>query len=245
MKLIGNILNFAKKNVPRPFCSAVIAAAGSSRRMGGEDKIFSDQGGVPVLARTLKKKKKASCIHEIVVVTKEESIVAVADICAKYDITKATKVVCGGKERIDSVMIGVNEVSPNADLIAVADGARPLVTEEIISEAVNEASKSKAAAPAVPVNDTIKVAVNGNVERTLDRSKLFAVQTPQVFDSALLKGALVKAKASGTIVTDDCSAVEAMGVTVRLTKGSFENLKITTVSDLAVAEAILQRREGK
>lgn len=243
MKFVNNILKFAKTNVPRPFCTAVIAAAGSSTRMGGENKILADLNGVPVLARTLTVFQNADCIHEIVIVTREDSIVPIADICADYGISKATKIVCGGAERIDSVMIGVGEASDEAVLIAVQDGARPLVTEEIIAEAVNEAYKYKAAAPAVPVNDTVKVAHGGTVESTLDRSALYAVQTPQVFDTALIKAALANAKAKGIAVTDDCSAVEALGAAVRLTKGSYENIKLTTVVDYAVAEGIIKRRE--
>ena len=131
------------------------------------------------------------------------------------------------------------EASPETEFFAVQDGARPLVTVELIDEVLDAARVYLAAAPAVPVRDTIKVAHDGIVERTPDRS---AVQTPQVFAADLLKAALQSAIADGATITDDCSAVERMGKEVHLTEGSEENIKITTPVDLAIAEAILQRR---
>lgn len=130
----------------------------------------------------------------------------------------------------------------SAQLIAIHDAARPLVTEEVVAETVEAAARSGAAAPAVPVKDTIKRVVDGVVESTPDRSQLFAVQTPQVFEHGLILGALEKAAADGAELTDDCSAVERLGVPVRLTVGSYDNIKLTTLEDLAVAEAILERR---
>ena len=131
------------------------------------------------------------------------------------------------------------------ELVAIHDGARPLVTTEIVDEAVAAAGESGAAAPAIPVHDTIKIAANGFVEATPDRSTLFAVQTPQVFFTAQITQALQAAIAQGIALTDDCSAMEAAGKPVRLTAGSRENLKITVPSDLALAEAILKRREDR
>ena len=123
------------------------------------------------------------------------------------------------------------------------DGARPLVPPEVITKAILKAAKFGAAAPAIPVKDTIKVSKTGAVDETPDRSTLFAVQTPQVFDYALLLGALQNAKQKGLSLTDDCSAVEALGMTVLLTDGSEENIKITTPLDLDIAELILKRRQ--
>lgn len=243
MKVLNKILGTAKDALNGPFCSAVIAAAGASSRMKGEDKLFSELCGVPVLARTLTAFQNEPCIDEIIIVTREESIEPIAELCRRYSITKAVKVVKGGEERIDSVLIGVNEVSPKAELIAVQDGARPLVTSEIIRDTMFKAQKFNAAAPAVPLNDTVKTVKDGFVTSTPDRAELRAVQTPQIFNAALLKGALTEAKKKGLKVTDDCSAVEAMGAAVYLTSGSFENIKITTPVDIAVAEAIIKRRE--
>ena len=139
-------------------------------------------------------------------------------------------------------MAGVREADPAAELIAVHDAARPLITRDLLEKVLKTAEQYGAAAPAVPVKDTIKRAVNGVVESTPDRSELYAVQTPQVFEHGLLLGALEKALAEGAELTDDCSAVERLGMSVRLTAGSYENIKLTTPEDLAVAESILERR---
>ena len=130
-------------------------------------------------------------------------------------------------------------------LIAIQDGARPLVTTQIIDEAILRARECGAAAPAVPVKDTVKQARDAMVIRTPDRRELFAVQTPQVFQADLIRGALGKAMADGAELTDDCSAVERLGFPVALTQGSYENIKITTPVDLALGEAILNWRESR
>ena len=139
----------------------------------------------------------------------------------------------------------LEECDPRATLAAVHDGARPLVTVDVIDEAVRRAAECYAAAPAVPVKDTIKEAgEDGVVTATPDRSRLFAVQTPQVFDMDLLKGALKAALDAGITLTDDCGAVERLGKQVVLTKGSYENIKITTPEDLILAQAIWDNRNG-
>ena len=153
-----------------------------------------------------------------------------------------TMVVAGGETRTDSVMAGLAAVSDCTQLVAVHDGARPLVTDAVICRAVSKAKKFGAAAPAVRVKDTIKVSTDGAVEETPDRSKLYAVQTPQVFDRDLLAAALQNAKEQEIAITDDCSAVEALGMPVQLTDGDEENLKITTPFDLELAALILRRR---
>ena len=140
------------------------------------------------------------------------------------------------------MLAGVREAKPDTELIVIHDGARPLVTEEIIEEAILKAAQCGAAAPAVPVKDTIKQAVHGVVTATPKRSELFAVQTPQVFEQGLIEGALEKAVADGIELTDDCSAVERLGMSVALTVGSYENITLTTPSDIAVAVAILEGR---
>lgn len=243
-KLIAKIFKRAVTWNKLPFGTAIVAAAGSSQRMEGEDKLFCDVGGIPVIARTLRELESCPNIHEIVVVTREESIVPVADLCAEFEITKATKILCGGEDRLDSVLIGVNEASSDAQYIAVHDGARPLVTQDIIKDAFSKAYKFHAACPAVPVSDTVKVVNDGFVKETPERSSLFAVQTPQVFSADVLKAALNNAKAKGLNVTDDCGAVEAIGVSPAICLGSFENIKITRPVDLKIAEAILEERRG-
>ena len=233
---------FAGPEEQRPFCSAILAAGGFSSRMGGENKLFASVGGMPVLARSVLALAGSPLVDEIVTAVREEDLLAAADLCKAYGLEKPLKIVVGGATRLESVMAALLECSDQAQLVAVHDGARPLVTREIIDRTIEKAQEAYAAAPAVPVKDTIKVAENGIVLETPDRSKLFSVQTPQVFDRSLLSAALQAAKDAGTTVTDDCSAVERLGKEVYLTEGSYENIKITTPEDLALAEAILERR---
>ncbi len=230
-----------KRGHSGPACSAIVPAAGQSSRMG-EDKVLLPLGDVPVLLRTLRVLEENPYITEIIVVTREDLIVPVGHLCKDAALAKVRKVVTGGETRTASVLAGLREADPAAELIAIHDAARPLVTEEVVSEAILKAAKCGAAAPAVPVKDTIKRAVDGVVESTPDRSELFAVQTPQVFEHGLILGALEKAVADGAELTDDCAAVERIGMKVSLTVGSYENIKLTTPSDLAVAQAILERR---
>lgn len=227
----------------RPYCAAIIAAAGSSVRYGGENKLMQELGGMPVLARTLLAVDRAGSIDEIVIAAREDELLPYAQLCKTFGIQKPVKVVPGGATRTESVLRAALEASEGATLLAVQDGARPLVTSALIDDAVAAAQRYHAAAPAVPVTDTIKVAHDGIVESTPERSTLFAVQTPQVFDAELLKAALQDALRADAALTDDCSAVERFGKEVHLTAGDRENIKITTPLDLTIAEAILQRRE--
>lgn len=228
----------------RPYCAAIIAAAGSSVRYGGENKLMQELGGMPVLARTLLAVDRAGSIDEIVIAAREDELLPYAQLCKTFGIQKPVRVVPGGATRTESVLRAALEASEGATLLAVQDGARPLVTSALIDDAVAAAQRYHAAAPAVPVTDTIKVAHDGIVESTPERSTLFAVQTPQVFDAELLKAALQDALRADAALTDDCSAVERFGKEVHLTAGDWENIKITTPLDLTIAEAILQRREG-
>lgn len=229
----------------RPRCAALVAAAGSSSRMGGVNKLLEPLDGVPVLIRTLTALQQAAQVDEIVIAAREEDLVEISRLCHTYGISKCTKVVRGGESRAHSVLLAALEASGDAELLAVQDGARPLVTPELIDQVITAAARCGAAAPAVPVKDTVKaVGEDGAVERTLERSALRAVQTPQVFEADLLKAALQAALEGGIPVTDDCSAVERLGKVVFLVEGDEENLKITTPVDLILAEAILQAREG-
>lgn len=230
----------------RPRCAALVAAAGSSSRMGGINKLLEPLEGVPVLVRTLTALQMANRVDEIIVATREEDLVEISRLCRDYGITKCTKVVRGGESRGHSVLLAALEAGEDIDLLAVQDGARPLVTPELIDRTIAAAAKCGAAAPAVPVKDTIKSVGQGNtVTQTLDRSILRAVQTPQVFDGALLKAALQNALEHQLPITDDCSAVEQLGKAVLLVDGDEENLKITTPIDLVLAAAILKDREER
>ena len=173
---------------------------------------------------------------------REESIVPLGQLCKDAALTKVRKIVVGGETRSASVLAGIREADPSSELIAVHDGDRPLVTVDIINTAIEKAAERGAVAPAVPVKDTIKRAVDGVVVGALSRSELYAVQTPQVFEHGLILGALEKAAEDRVELTDDCSAVERIGMPVFLTEGSYDNIKLTTPEDLAVAEAILERQ---
>lgn len=197
----------------------------------------------PVILHTLRALEICPYIQEIVVVTREDLIVPISKLCADYFLSKVSKVVLGGETRAHSVRLGVLEVSDKARLIAVQDGARPLVTPQVLERVVLAAAKCGAAAPAIPVKDTIKRAVAGIVEETPDRTELFAIQTPQVFEADLIRAALHRVVEENIPITDDCSAVEQLGMKVTLTEGSDENIKITTPTDLILAESLLKWRE--
>lgn len=234
-----------KKKSEGPFCSAVVAAAGSSTRMEGQDKMLAILDGMPVLGRTLLVLQECPLIHEIVIVTRGDLIPSVGQLCQDFYITKAAKVVAGGDTRTRSVLHGISECSPQAELIAIHDGARPLVTREVLEEVLVRGAETGAAAPAVPVKDTIKEARDGLITVTPDRSTLYAVQTPQVFEAGLIKAALTRAEEEGLSLTDDCAAVERLGMKVSLTRGTYENIKITTPVDIVLGEAILAWRESQ
>lgn len=232
---------FQRKNKKRTAvkCSAVVLAAGSSTRMG-QDKIMLELGGLPVIVRTLMAFEGLEEVDEVIVVTRESLISEIAGLCKVFDLKKVKKVVRGGNSRVESARIGTLEANYDAQLIAVHDAARPFVSEALIRQTILKAAETGAAAPAVAVKDTIKVAHDGLVEYTPDRTTLYAVQTPQIFDASLIRAALQKAIDDGVEVTDDCSAVERLGMKISLTAGDERNIKITTPNDALVAELMLQ-----
>ncbi len=222
-----------------PACSAVVVAAGSSSRMGF-DKVLAEVGGVPVIVRCLETFQQAPSITEIVVVTREDLVPDIARLCQDFGLDKVAKVIRGGESRTQSARMGTLETDRKVPLIAIHDGARPFVTVQVIEDAVAQAAQSGAAAPAVPVKDTVKAAHDGIVERTLDRGTLYAVQTPQVFDADLIRAALQKALDDGVQLTDDCAAVERLGMKVMLTAGDERNIKLTTPTDLLIGGALAE-----
>ena len=231
-----------KKEKPQllgPHCACVVAAAGSSTRMGAVDKLLADLNGEPVILRTLRALSASPYIHEITVVTREDLLLVIGGLCRDNGLTKVTQVLLGGKSRLESVYKGVCQVSKKAKLIAIHDGARPFVTHELIHNVCHAASHCSAAAPAVELTDTVKRVEGTRVAETLDRATLRAVQTPQVFDADLIRGALQKAMEEKWELTDDCAAVEKLGGTVHLVPGDERNIKLTTPADLATAHAIL------
>lgn len=251
----------------KPCLTVIVAAAGAARRMGGS-KQFIPLLGIPVLARTLTVLDKNPYVKSIVVVGRNDELCDIQSIVEKYEISKVSAIVEGGNTRFDSVLKGL-EACPlsglSDDYIAVHDGARPLVTDGIIASALNLAKMYGAAAPGVNVKDTVKeVDESGKVLRTPRRKSLFAVQTPQIFARDIYEEAYKRAKkamengrteantdlpqverplfSNVPEFTDDCSVMEWAGYFVYLSEGSYENIKITTLEDLEIAEAILKRR---
>lgn len=220
----------------------VVLAAGSSNRMG-YDKITASLSGIPVIIRTLKVFEQSECVSEIVVVTRKESIVELSNLIKEYDIKKVKKVVEGGKSRTESSYIGVFQCDKDSKLIGIHDGARPLITTELIMACAYAAKHNHACCPGITPTDTIKQ-VNSKSETvtTFSRDSMVAVQTPQIFDSSLIKGALTKAINENWSITDDASAVEKLGVHVFVEKGSRDNIKLTTPIDFYIAERILEER---
>lgn len=225
----------------RPYTAAVIVAGGAGQRFGS-DKLSAELGGLPVLVRTLMAFERSDSVDEIVVSAHPDRTAAVVELCRRYRIGKVINVVSGGETRLLSSHNGCMAVSKTAEIIAVHDGARPLVTDKVIEDAVWAAYRHLAAVPALPVKETIKRAKDHIVLETPDRSALWTVQTPQCFQRDLLLGALSKAAAEAPELTDDCAAVERIGGQIWLTEGSEENIKVTTPLDLTLAELILKRR---
>ena len=232
------VTQLMRKALPLKTCGAVIVAAGSASRMGGIDKVMAPLKGEPMIVRTVRTFQECDAISEIVIVTREDLIVPISGLCR--EMKKVRAVVAGGKSRQESVHLGLNALSDKVQLAAVHDGARPLITWQVIDRTVRAANTYGAAAPAIPVKDTIKVVEGRVVSHTPDRATLFAVQTPQVFDFDLLRGALKKAEQEGAQVTDDCSAVELMGMKVKIVEGDERNIKVTTPMDLKFAEMLLE-----
>ena len=235
---ITKVTRPARKLLKLKTCGAVIVAAGSASRMGGIDKVMADLGGEPMILRTVRAFQNCDAIASIVIVTREDLIQPIAGLCR--DMKKVVAVVAGGGSRQESVHLGLNALPKGTKLAAVHDGARPLISWQIIDRVVRAANTYGAAAPAIPVKDTIKVVSGGLVKETPDRATLQAVQTPQVFDFDLLRGALKKAEADGASVTDDCSAVERTGMKIKIVEGDERNLKVTTPMDLKIAELLLE-----
>jgi len=224
-----------KKNsgAERPRVCAVLVAAGSSRRMGGENKLMMELGGIPVLAHTLMAFERCDVIDDIVLVCREEDIVPYSQLAQDFAVSKLRTAVRGGDSRTASVLAGVHACPEGTGIVAIHDGAR----------AVETAVQHGAAAPVVAMKDSIKRIDNGFIAADVPREKIAAVQTPQVFQIELIDRALRTAERDGKTFTDDCAAVEDFGKSVRATTGSYENIKITTPEDLLVGEAFLQGRE--
>ena len=220
---------------------AIIVAAGVGSRLKARvRKPFVRLRGKPMLAWTLKAFEAAESVDGIVLVVHSADVKAAQRMARSFGCRKILRVVPGGSSRMESVGRGLKALPPQTQWVAVHDGARPLVTPELIVATLKAARTAKAAIAAVPVVPTIKQATGLWVSKTIDRRQLWAVQTPQVFERKLLERAHSNGRRNGAAATDDAALVEALGGRVRIVPGDHRNLKVTTPEDLVMAEALLR-----
>ncbi len=226
------------------FVSVIIAAAGNSTRYGtGKSKQFLILDNTPVLIKSIQAFEEIDDVKEIIVTARKQDFDIIEDFIAQYGVRKVKHIVEGGATRQDSIYAAVEKIDEKADLVAVHDGARPLIKRKVIESVIQKADEVDAAACAVPVKDTIKIIdSSGKIVTTPERDSLRAVQTPQIFRFSLYKEAIEKAVLDGKQYTDDCQLVESIGHPVYLVDGDYENIKITTPDDLLVAEKFLSER---
>lgn len=231
-----------KKKEEHIFVSAIIAAGGSSSRMGGGNKMLAEISGMPVLGHVLTAFDQCPHIDEIIVVSREDMVVDYANMAAALGIAKLAHVVRGGKSRLESVYKGMAHVSPLARYVAVHDGARPCIRPDEITNVCKAAFDAGSAIAVAPVKDTLKRVNSGKIIATESREEIFAAQTPQVADRALLYSALQRAIDMSSQVTDEAMALELLGIMPAAVVLGGENIKITTPVDLLLAGLILDNR---
>ncbi len=221
----------------------IIVAAGSASRMGGVNKILTSIMGKPVICHTVSAFNKNPLVSDIVLVTRDDMVLDLQKIADEYGLLKVTDVITGGDCREESVKKGFERLAKNQNIktVLIHDGARPLVSEQVINRVINAAEEFSAAVPAVPVKDTIKkIGTLGRVEQTVERENLVNIQTPQGFSVETFKTALEKAGEDLSHFTDDASIAEAANIPVYTVMGDYKNIKITTPEDIILAEAYLK-----
>lgn len=222
--------------------SEVIVCAGNSTRMGGVNKILLPLGERKVIGVTMTAFQACESVSEIVIVAREADIPAIQDEAQLAGITKLSACTTGGATRQESVINGIKKISKDSELVAIHDGARPLVRSEHIEKVIKDASVFGGATLGVPVKDTIKSVDGGLIVDTPPRSTLYITQTPQVFRRGLYFEGIDFALEHGLDFTDDCQLVEAIGGKVAMTVGDYTNIKITTPEDIRIAEVLLKQR---
>ena len=247
LKKILELLRTACGTEGKHFTSAIIAAAGVSARFGeNENKQAARILDIPVLIHTLRAYDASDCIDEIIIVTKKEYIELWRDQCELFSIKKVTKIVEGGKTRQESVLCGFEAISEKTKFVAIADGARCLVTPTNINDVCFAAYEHKAATAAHRATDSVKIARSGRfIESSPDRDTVWLAQTPQVFKANLYRAAAYTALKEKVSVTDDNSLVEFIGHPIYLVECGAQNIKITTKDDVAIAESILRQRKDR
>jgi 2-C-methyl-D-erythritol 4-phosphate cytidylyltransferase len=226
----------------RDMISAIIVAAGKGTRMGANvDKLWLQVAGRPVIAHTWKQFNDAACIDEIIVVVREGMSGDFSELAVRHGFAKSFRLVNGGAERQDSVWNGLAALSPAAEMVAIQDAARPCTTADLIEATIRAARQSGAAVAAQPVADTLKQSEDGQtIARTVDRSKLWSVQTPQTFRVEVIRRAITAARAQGLKLTDDTAACELIGQPVQLVRSASPNPKVTVPGDLPFVESLLR-----
>ncbi|MCW5550668.1 MAG: 2-C-methyl-D-erythritol 4-phosphate cytidylyltransferase [Verrucomicrobiae bacterium] len=221
--------------------SAIIVAAGKGTRMGADvDKLFLQVAGRPVVAHTWQRYEDAKCIDEIILVVREGKQTAFQELAVRFNFRKPHRLVAGGVERQVSVWNGLAAISSHAQIIAIQDAARPCTSETLIQATVQAAGETGAAVAAQPVSDTIKESADGQtILRTVDRARLWSVQTPQTFRVEIIRRALEAVRRRGLTVTDDTAACELIGQPVRLVRGDAPNPKVTVPADIPYIAALL------
>lgn len=225
--------------------SAIIVCAGNSSRMGGINKILLPLGDRLVIGQSMLAFEKSPSISEIIIVARECDFDAIAAEAKSANITKFKECVAGGSTRQESVVNGIKKISPETELVAIHDGARPLVLPEHIEKAVKDASVFGGATLGVPVKDTIKTVDGGLIVDTPPRSSLYITQTPQIFKKKIYFEGVDFALEHELDFTDDCQLAEAIGCKVCMTVGDYTNIKITTPEDIQIARTLLSLREGE
>jgi 2-C-methyl-D-erythritol 4-phosphate cytidylyltransferase len=222
--------------------SAIIVAAGRGTRMGANvDKLWLTVAGQPVIAHTWRRFNEAPCIAEIVVVVRDGLQSQFEELSREYSFQKPFRLVAGGAERQDSVWNGLAALPPGAEIVAIQDAARPCTATDLIMATIEAARETGAAVAAQPVADTIKESVDGRtISGTVDRSRLWSVQTPQTFRVEVIRHAIAAARAKNLSLTDDTAACELIGQPVRLVKSSAPNPKVTVPADLPFIESLLR-----
>ena len=245
-KLADVLRAVSGKTDKKYFTSAVILAAGSSTRMGGQSKQFIELCGMPVVARTITAFDNSDCIDEIIVVCKKEEIDHYGDFVSLYGIKKPFKVVEGGATRQESARCGVDAVHDKSKFIAIHDAARCLITDEMIYKVCHGAYLHGGAVLATKAVDTVKIAdKNAFIDSTPERKTVWQAQTPQVFKVNAFRAATYVARDEQFEGTDDASLLEHIQIPVKLVEGNRENLKVTEPLDIVIAEAILKYRENQ
>src|SRR5277367_4908292 len=220
--------------------AAILVAAGKGVRMGA-DKLWLEIAGRPVIAHTWKNFNDAKCVDEIILVVRDGTQENFSGLAKKFHFQKPFRIVIGGAERQDSVCNGLEVLSPKTEIVAIQDAARPCTTEELIAATIAAAIETGAAVAAQQITDTIKESADAKtISRTLDRTKLWSVQTPQTFRVEVIRRAISIARQKNLIFTDDTAACELIGQQVRLVAGTSPNPKMTVPGDLPLIEALLK-----